>query len=74
MKKNDFVVRIIDIMGGKTATVQKVESVKKGAIALMDISCKYDAKTLREIDPVIPGCYSYLVEFDGGEVDRLGLK
>lgn len=69
-KKGRKVVKVINVMGLETATVQTIESVKKGVVRLVDYSLTYDATTGREIDAVIPGCMSRLIPFDGnGELD-----
>jgi len=74
VKKSDYCIKIIEIMGMRTATIQKVESVKKGAIRLVDSRLTFDADSYEELDPMIPGCRSYLVEFDDGEVENWDLK
>ncbi len=74
-KKNEFVVKVIVGGGTKTATVQKVGSVKKGVATLVGAeSLAYDANTGREIDPAIPGFYSELIALDGDEDKRLKLE
>jgi hypothetical protein len=74
MKKNDYCVKIIEIHGTRTATIQEVESVKKGVIRLVDYSITYDAETYDELDSAMPMVRSYLVEFDEGEVKNWRLK
>lgn len=69
-KRGRKVVKVINVMGSETATVQTIESIKKGVVRLVDYSLTYDAKSGREIDAVIPGCSSRLIPFDGdGECD-----
>lgn len=68
MKKGELVVKIISIMGTGTATLARIESVKKGVVKIKGAeSLSYSAEDGREIDAAIPGCTSYLVELDGGE-------
>ena len=70
-KKGQRMVKIIDVAGSRTATVQTVESVDKRVVRLVDSSLTYDAVTLEEREPPIPGCHSYLVWFDDGEEKRV---
>ncbi len=75
MKKGDFCVKVLRGAGVETATIQRVESVKKGVIKLENVeSLAYSATTLAEIDPVIPGFSSHLIPFDGDEVEYWGFK
>jgi len=74
MKKNEYCIKIIEIMGSRTATIKQIASVRKGAIRLVDSRLTFDADSYEELDPMIPGCRSYLVEFDGGEVEAWNLK
>lgn len=70
-KKKQKIIKILDIRGLKTATIQEVESVKKGVVHLIDSDLTYDMAG-DEIDPApLPGVSSYLVCFDGGEEDKL---
>jgi len=43
-------------------------------LKLVDSQLTYDADSYEELDPMIPGCRSYLVEFDDGEVKNWNLK
>lgn len=52
--KGDKVVKVINIQGLETATVQEVESVKGGKVRLVDSGLVYDKATGRELD-VAPG-------------------
>lgn len=65
MKKGQELVRIIEVMGYKSATICKVEKVTKKCVTVVDSSIQYDPDTLTEIDPPMAGIRSYLVEFDG---------
>lgn len=65
MKKNDTIIRVINVMGSESATICKVEKVTKKAVMIVDSRIKYDPHTLREIDPVIPGCSCRLIRMDG---------
>jgi len=69
-KKGEIVIKVIDIMGTKTATIQKVEAVKQGKVSLIGSSLQFNSVG-EEIDAVLPGCRSYLVHLDGGEDERL---
>lgn len=61
-KKGMRVVKTISIMGTKTASIQVVESVKKGVVKLVDCESPYRDENGREIDPAaIPGCYSEII-------------
>lgn len=60
-EKNQRVVRIIAGYGTKTASIQRVEAVRREGVKLVDISALYDKITGREIDPPIPGFYSEIV-------------
>ncbi len=72
MKKKQLVVKVISIMGISTATLARVESVKKGVVKIKGAeSLSYRDDDGREIDPAIPGCTSYLIELDGGEQDAI---
>lgn len=73
-KKGQKVVKAIDIHGAMTATIQTISKVSKGVIALDGSSLKFDANTGREIDPAFFQFHCYLVPFDGGEIERWGLK
>jgi len=73
MKKGEFCVKILSGAGFKTATIQRVESVKKGVVKLEGSGLSWDAETLYEVDPAIPGFNTYLVPFDGGEEKIWGL-
>lgn len=75
MFKKGYVVKIIDIYGSKTATIQKITKVSKGIASIQDSSLKFDAETGEEHDPAFgDGLRCFLVNFDDGEVGRLGLK
>lgn len=64
-KKNQEVVRVIFVMGSKTASLAVVESVRKGVVKLFHDDClRYDASTGVEIDPAIPGCTSELIAME----------
>lgn len=64
-KKNQQVVRVISVMGSKTAAVNTVASVAKGIVRLKgDDDLKYNDEDGREIDPVIPGCSSEIIELE----------
>lgn len=72
MKKNELVVKVIRIMGTETATLARVESVKKGVVKLVGVeSLTYRADDGSEINPVIPGCSSHLIPLDGGEQEAI---
>jgi len=71
-EKGDFVVKVIVGGGFKTATVQRVESIKDKVIRLVDSSLEYDVYSGREIDPAITGFHGELIAFDGGEVEQWG--
>jgi len=73
-KKGQKVVKVIDIYGTKTATIQTISKISKGVIALDDSTLKFDAETGREIDPAFAQFHCYLVSFDGGEVERWSLS
>lgn len=73
-KRGQKVVKVIDVYGSKTATVQTVEKVKSGVVSLEDSSLKFDAKTGHEIDPAFVQFFCFLVAFDGGEVEKWGLS
>lgn len=65
-KKGDKVVKVLEVMGIRTATVDNViEKVSKGVITIKGSTAKFNAATGNEIDPPIPGCRSYLVALDG---------
>jgi len=67
MKANDYCIKIITVMGTECACLYRVKSVRRGVIRLQgDDMLKYSTETYREIDPVIHGCFSRLVEIDGG--------
>ncbi len=75
-KKGDYLIKIIDIHGSRTATVQKVASVKKSIVSLEDSSLKFSKDTGLEVESAFApsGIICYLVKFDDGETERLGLK
>lgn len=61
-KKGMTVVKVIEIGGVRTATVDnKIAKVTKSKVTLEDCGLEYDLRTGNEIDPAIPGCYSYIV-------------
>jgi hypothetical protein len=61
-KKGDRVVKILRGGGVETASLQTVESVKKGVVKLVDSEhMAYTAEYGNEIDPVIPGFSSRIV-------------
>lgn len=70
-KKNELVVKVISIMSTRSATLQRVESVRKGVVKLTSSDICYRDSDGAEIDPVIPGCVSYLIALDGGEEDLI---
>lgn len=83
IKKGDIVVKLIRISScetacamirissRETASLHKVAAVskKKGIRLESDDHLRYDPDTLLEIDPVIQGCSSRLVEYEGSYVD-----
>lgn len=71
MKKGELVVRVLSGAGFKTATIGEVESVKRGIIKIVDSSLEWGEESCREINPAIPGFFSYLVTLDGGEEERI---
>ena len=76
-KRGDFVCKVIEVHGIRTATVQRVESVKRGVVVLSRArSMAYCVETGREIDPAFPlgsGISSWICMLDGGEAERLKL-
>lgn len=71
MKKGELVVRILSGAGVRTASIGKVESVKKGVVRLFGCdSITWNAISGQEIEPAVPGFHTYLVAFDGGEVEQ----
>lgn len=65
-KKNHQVVKLISVFGIETASLDTIESVRKGQVKLTrDEHLRYDAETGHEIDPVISGCNSRIVLMDG---------
>jgi hypothetical protein len=76
-KKNQFVIKVIDVRGSKSATVRRVAKVVKGVALIEDSTLKYDAETGVEVDAAFAftggAINSYIVAFDGGEAERLGL-
>lgn len=65
LKKGDVVARGIRIMGSVCVTFNnKIVKVVGGQAFLEDSSLQYDAETGREINPVIPGCTSFLVSYE----------
>lgn len=76
-KKGDKLIRIIDVHGIMSATIETVEFVKKGVVCLEDSNLTYSNENGSEIDPGFPagsGIRSFLVMFDGGEVERWNLQ
>lgn len=73
-QEGDMVVKVLSGAGMKTCVITTVTKVSKGVISVEDSSLTYDSRTLLEIDPALPGWYSELVPFDGGEVEKWGLK
>ena len=73
MSPGELVVKVIDVCGNRSATIARVESVEAGVVRLVDSGLIYGLDGGEEIGPMIPGCTSYLVPFDGGEVERWGL-
>lgn len=73
--KNQVVIKVLHIMGLKTAVIGKVTKVSKGVAYLKDCeSLKWDAKTGLEIDPAIPGCYSEIIALDGDQENHIKLE
>lgn len=74
-KKGDKVVKVIDVKGHKSATVEEIASVKKGVVSLVDSGLKYDNTTGHEVDSAFVGMgiSSQIIKFDDGEIERLGL-
>jgi hypothetical protein len=70
-EKGTKCVRIITVMGTKTATIDwSVSSIESGIVKIArpsgDVSaCDYNAKTGREVNAAIPGCSSEIVAMDG---------
>jgi hypothetical protein len=60
-KKQQEVVKVIIGGGVKTATIQRVKSVKNGVVRLVNSSLEYDNLTGQEIDSVIPGFMSEII-------------
>ena len=73
LKKGQFVVKVLRMMGTETATIERVESVKTGVVRLEGSSLKFNTVTLLEVDQA-PGfsavAHCKLVWFDGGEEQR----
>lgn len=66
-KKNERVVKVIEGAGYRTASLQTVDSVKKGIVRLVDSTLEYSNETGNEIDPCIPGFRSYLVMLESDD-------
>jgi len=67
-----LVVKVLRGAGVETAVIAEIESIKKNVIRLVD--CRpllWNAQTLREIDPLLFGFFSYLVPLDGGEEEQI---
>lgn len=66
MKKGDYVARIIEGFGTRTATITKVSRVSKGQVHVEDSDHLTWEKELphNEIDPSIAGFNSYLVPLE----------
>lgn len=62
-KKGQRVVLIISGAGVETGSIKVIEKVTKKNIKLEDSSLLYSL-TGREIDPVIPGFYSRIIELE----------
>ncbi len=70
MCKGDTVVRVINIMGIKTASIHQIESVGKSSIVgigtsirIVNSALEYDVVGM-EINPIILGCYSELIPLE----------
>lgn len=65
IKKGDVLARGIRIMGSVCVTFNnKIVKVVGGKAFIEDVGLQYDAETGREINPVIPGCTSFLVSYE----------
>ena len=72
MESGAKVIKVIEGAGFRTGSFNQIESNEDGVIRLKSDSCiTYDARTMNEIDPAIPGFRSYLVAFDGQEEDKV---
>lgn len=74
-EKGEKVIKILEIAGTKTATLQVIESAKTHHVygqvfQLEDSSATFDEYG-REIDPVIMGCRNEIVPLDGDEESRM---
>jgi hypothetical protein len=69
LKRDQRVVKILRIGGFETATIETVASVKRNVAEIVDSSLRFNAVTMREIDPSGLGT-CWLVPFDGGEIER----
>lgn len=67
MEEGDKVIKVIEGGGFRTATFQIVDTVNSRAVTLRDSDLVYDAHTLDEMEPPLPGFRSYLVALDGGQ-------
>ena len=81
-EKGELVVRILNVGGSKTATIQQVHDVEErpGVVVIRDPVTEeinhvhfYDPATghLTRDSHGVPGTASYLVKLDGGEEARL---
>lgn len=65
MKKGEQIVKVIDVHGTRTCTLQTIAKVSKGRVYLEDSSLVYDLDG-NEIDPAFAGTgiTSYIVELE----------
>lgn len=69
LKPGDFCIKIISGPSSEVACLARVKTVKENGIRTHEARSHYDPKTGIELNPIIPGWVSRLVEIDGGQAE-----
>ncbi len=67
LEKGDFCIKLITVKKNTWACLSRVEAVTADNVYLEGSGIRYGRESGYELDPVMPGCSSRIVEIDGGQ-------